>query len=324
VLAIPTSRKGVRMSSVAPAVDVRLKSVLIAFDFSEASHKPLRHAIAIARHYGAKFYLAHVVSSIGFAIAGAEALQLAYERALRDAHQLEHGLLQDGSLAGLDHRFIVSEGDVWDELHNIIAAERIELVVLGTHGRRGLGKLLLGSVAERICRQADCLVLTVGPWSFRDARLELNRPNRSFLFATDFGEASLKALPFAISSANHFEARLILLHVVPPVPLPGGPVWVTSDDVAKNREETHISTLRRLEELAKHADLKIEPQFVVEHGWAVNVSEKILTTAESLTVDAIIMGLHKSTHIGTASHMPGATAYEVVCRAGCPVLTVRS
>jgi nucleotide-binding universal stress UspA family protein len=59
-----------RMSSIAAIATVGLKSVLVAFDFSEASHKPLRHALAIAHHYGAKFYLAHVVSHIGYTIAG--------------------------------------------------------------------------------------------------------------------------------------------------------------------------------------------------------------------------------------------------------------
>jgi len=68
------------MSSAVTAPDIALKSVLVAFDFSQASQKPLHHALAIARHYGAKFYLAHVVSGIGYTIAGQEALNLAAER----------------------------------------------------------------------------------------------------------------------------------------------------------------------------------------------------------------------------------------------------
>jgi nucleotide-binding universal stress UspA family protein len=88
------------------------------------------------------------------------------------------------------------------------------------------------------------------------------------------------------------------------------------------RENARIASLRRLKELAvQNADLAVKPEFMVEFGLP---GEMILQTADTLKADAIIMGLHRSAHIGVASHMPWATAYEVVCRASCPVLTVRN
>jgi nucleotide-binding universal stress UspA family protein len=312
------------MSFVASGVDLRLKSVLLATDFSETSQKPLRHALAIARHYGAKFYLAHVVSSVGYTIAGPEALELASASALREAQQLEHNLVENGSLAGIDHEFIVRQGIVWEELQQVIAEKTIDLVVLGTHGRHGFGKLLLGSVAEQIFRHADCLVLTVGPWSYQEARVERDRAGRSFLFATDFGEASLHALQYAISSSNHFGAKLILLHFIRFIPIPEGPGRYTPDDVVRFRENARRAGLQRLEELTRHTSLEVKPEFLVEDGMASTASERILEVAVKLRVDAIIMGLRRSTHVGTASHLPWATAYEVVCGAGCPVLTVKA
>src|SRR5437879_9046102 len=68
----PLPRKKKFMSTRFAPVETSLKSVLVASDFTEASSKPLRHAISIARHYHARFYLAHVVSSVGFTIAGAD------------------------------------------------------------------------------------------------------------------------------------------------------------------------------------------------------------------------------------------------------------
>jgi nucleotide-binding universal stress UspA family protein len=123
------------MSSAVTAPDIALKSVLVAFDFSQASQKPLHHALAIARHYGAKFYLAHVVSGIGYTIAGQEALNLAAERTQRTAHELRHELLESGALAGLDHEFIVREGNVWEQLELLIRQKQVDMVVVGTHGR---------------------------------------------------------------------------------------------------------------------------------------------------------------------------------------------
>src|SRR5258707_15875238 len=104
------------MSSAVTAPDIALKSVLVAFDFSQASQKPLHHALAIARHYGAKFYLAHVVSGIGYTIAGQEALNLAAESTQRTPHQLRHELLETEAWPGPRHQFNAREGDMWEQL----------------------------------------------------------------------------------------------------------------------------------------------------------------------------------------------------------------
>ena len=309
------------MSLVAANGDILLKSVLIATDFSEASDKALRHALAIARHYGAKLYLAHVVSSLGFTLVGPDAVNVATEIVWSDARQLEARLVQNGALAGLRHEVIVSQGNVWDELGKMISQEQVDLVVIGTHARRGMGKLLLGSVAEHIFRHAGCLVLTVGPGSLQDSPVGSARAIRPFLFATDFSTPSLRALPYAISSANHFGTKLALLHVVPAVPMPEGVNLPTAGDVMQMREKVRVTSLRRLEDLTlQNPKLAVTPEFIVEFG---SPGEEILKAADTFKADAIILGLHRSTHFGTASHLPWSTAYEVVCAAGCSVLTVR-
>ncbi len=310
------------MSLVVPTGDIHLKSVLIATDFSEASDKALRHALAIARHYGAKFYLVHVVSSQSFTLVGPSAVVAATEAVSRDARQLEDRLVQTGALTGLRQEVIVRQGNVWEELEKIVHQEQVELVVIGTHARRGLGKLLLGSVAEHIFRHSECLVLTVGPGSLQDSPVDGTRAVRPFLFATDFSGPSLHALPYAISSANHFGTKLILLHVVPIIPMPENVNRPSAEDVMQARENARIGSLRRLEELTlQNVQLTLRPEFLVEFG---SPTEKILQAADVLKADAIILGLHRSTHIDTKSHMPWATAYEVVCGAGCSVLTVRN
>ena len=310
------------MSSMEPVTDVDVKSVLIATDFSAVSDKPLRHALAVARHYGAKFYLAHVVSSIGFTLAGPEAANTACQAVWRDARELEDELVKKGALAGLQHDVIVRRGEVWEELDKVIKQEHVDLVVVGTHGRGGVRKLILGSVAEQIFRHADCMVLTVGPEASPEVPIDSHRSIRPFLFATDFGAASLHALPFAISSANRFAATLVLLHVMPAVTVQDPSRWYTANDVVHARENARIGNLYRLEKLvSQDTALKIKPEFRVEFGVP---GEMILHTATSLNADAIIVGLHRSAHIGTASHTPWATAYEVVRHASCAVLTVRS
>ena len=309
------------MTLVAANGDIHLKSVLIATDFSEASDKALRHALAIARHYGAKLYLVHVVSSLGFNLVGADAINLATETVRRDVRQLENRLIQSGDLTGFPYEVIVCQGYVWDKLDQIINQEQIELVVIGTHARRGFGKLLLGSVAEHIFRNASCLVLTVGPGSLQDSPVGGTRVIRPFLFATDFSEPSLHALPYAISSANHFGAKLVLLHVISDTTMPDDGFLPSAGDVMKFRENVRLNGLRGLETLlSRQPKLAVTPEPMVEFG---SPAEKILEVADMLKSDAVIMGLHHKASIGVASHMPWATAYGVVCGACCSVLTVR-
>ena len=205
------------MSIIAAAL--KPQSVLIATDFSEASEKALRYSLALARFYGSRFCLAHVVSSLGLTMAGPRAIAACEEAVSRDAAELEDSLIRSGALNGIQYKFIVRQGELWPELREIIREESTDLLVVGTHGRHGVGKLFFGSVAEQIFRQAGCPVLIFGPHSQLPG---VGSPSkaRTFLFATDFGQASLHALSQSIAVANHFEAKLVFLNVIPAVPPP--------------------------------------------------------------------------------------------------------
>lgn len=304
------------MSTLRMTDAASLKSVMVATDFSDASRKAQRHAISIARHFHAKFYMAHVVSSVGLNIAGADALELASTVTRREMAELERNLVGSGALAGISHEFIVRQGDVWQELETIIREHHVEMIVIGTHGRHGIEKLVLGSVAEEIFREADQLVLTVGPHSRPDAPVDNTDGTRSILFPTDFGDASLEALPHAISFSNHFGARLVLLHVAP--------LSRSTDlgSILRENEEMRNKLLIKLRDIpVLKTQLSIAPEFVIEFG---DRGEQILKTAKSLKPDVIIMGLDHSRHGRGVSHLPSTTTYRVVCEAACSVLTVRS
>jgi nucleotide-binding universal stress UspA family protein len=296
------------------AAALKPRSVLIATDFSEASEKALRHSLALARFYGSRFRLAHVVSSLGLTMAGPGAIAASEESVLREAAQLEASLVETGALSGIQHKFIVRQGELWPELREIIREESTDLLVLGTHGRHGMGKLFFGSVAEQIFRQADCPVLTFGPYSHDRPWFDTSSTHPTFLFATDFGHASLHGLPQAIAAANQFGAKLAFLSIIPAI---------SSDEDPRNwREDPRMRTLERLSQLADNAGLDLRPELYVEFESKRPVSEKILETADKLRADLIIMGLHTSPYTGVISHLDLATTYDVVCQAGSPVLTV--
>jgi nucleotide-binding universal stress UspA family protein len=302
---------------------LEIRSMMLATDFSQASDEALRHALAVARCFKAKFFLAHVVSSLGITIAGPEALALAEKAAMRDASQLVDNLVRTESLKGLPLEVIIRQGEIWPQLQTVIREQKVDLVVMGAHGRQGMKKFLLGSVAEQIFRQADCMVLTVGPACYHEPRVGKPDSNATALFPTDFSDDSLRALPTAVSCANQFGARLVLLNIISMESELPAMHRCTEDSFLKIRENARVTRISRLAKLIQHAKLSVQPEFVAEFGTGDPISEDILKFSEKLDPGVIIMGLHPRKHVGLASHIPWATAYEIVSRAGCPVLTVR-
>ncbi len=302
------------MSLIAAAL--KPQSILIATDFCEASEKALRYSLALARFYESKFCLAHVVSSLGLTMAGPGAIAACEEAVSREAADLQDSLIQTGALTGIQHKFIVRQGELWPELREIVRQESADLLVVGTHGRHSIAKLFFGSIAEQIFRQADCPVLTFGPHTDGRPRFGTSSTHRTFLFATDFGPASFHGLPQAIAAANQFGAELAFLSILPAAPSH------TDEGLRDCQADARMRTLQRLAELADDAGLDLRPELYAEFESGRPVSEKILETADKLRADLIIMGLHESAYTGVISHLDLATTYDVVCQASSPVLTV--
>ena len=291
------------MQKQVAAARVPLKNILYATDFSGHSNAALPYALSIARKYGSKVFAVHVVSLSLFPSSSPTiALQAMAAQAVREAKEAMMKL--EPQLEGIPHKTLIRKGDISKELSRIVDEERIDLIVLGTHGRAGISKVLMGSVAEEIFRQAPCPVLTVGPsvCGEPDVAVEM----RTILYPTDFSSESLTAAPYAISMAQEHQARLYLLHVT------DGPVDRAMEGSLKER---------LLALIPQEAKLWCEPKAYVDFGTA---SEKILGLGEELAVDLILLGVKRTPRLAGASrHLATATAYRVVTGAICPVLTVR-
>jgi len=278
---------------------LKLDNVLVATDFSAASKQAILYATAIARRHRSKLYVANVVTS-------------GSERALMDAWRTgQQGILEQllaDRLDGIEHELIVRSGDIWEVLSRLIKETKIEMVVIGTRGRTGVRKLILGSTAESIFRRASCPVLTVGPnISGQDPEIGPER----ILAPTGFAAHSVFAVKYAVAFAQDLHSCLALLHVVTDRLPASGDERVRGKDEFRNK-------LRAL--IPADADLWSEPLFLVEFGSA---PEKILETAVAWQANLIVLGLHR---IPETSRIEStwAKAYEVVCKAKCPVLTVRA
>jgi nucleotide-binding universal stress UspA family protein len=233
---------------------------------------------------------------------------------------------EETHLKGYPHHMLVEEGRVWDVLASVSARENIDLLLLGTHGRGGLKKLILGSVAEEVLRLSACPTLTVGPHAPTPPSDEAGF--RKILYVADFGPASNAALPHALSIAVDYRAKLILLHVMQPVSVLDvgqgafGPVDYVAADLTEWRtkvEEEHVRKLKNLVPAGVKFD--VPPECVVRRDF---LSDGILRVAEVYSVEMIVMGVARVHSPRLAAHMPGNLTHEVICRAKCPVLTVRN
>src|SRR5271165_1166322 len=283
-----------------------LKRILVASDFSPISIVALRHALGIARRYHSDVSLLHVIDPSIYGVAGPDGISADTECAQRDAERIEAGLRADGSLEGLKLDIEVSVGPVWTTIAEAIEDKRSALLVLGTHGRTGLRKLALGSVAECAFREAPCPVLTVGPKVLPSK--SCGAEAKHFLVPTDLSSESLEALPYGTSLAKATHGDVTLLYV-------RDPRSQSSNQDAKSVEAANVR-LRGL--LQTHPDTRPIAPFIVKTG---PPAEVVVAFAEEHHMDLIVMGRR-----AWADDSPPMwrTAYAIVSQAACPVLSMQS
>lgn len=286
---------------------VALTKILVTTDFSEESSRALDYAVGLARRYDARIYLAHVITPDPFLYAEPAFAEATSEKVRQAAEQGMADILVSGRLRGIPHEVLLEEGNVWPVFAKLIQKHEIDLVVTGTHGRGTVKKVLIGSVAEEIFRQADCAVMTVGPRVKGETAREVELKN--ILFATDFGPGAEKAAAYAFSLAQEHGARLTMLHVIQEA------TAFTEESVRRQREFT-VEKMERL--LPPGVENWCKPEFRATFGEA---AEEILTQARETNADLIVMGAKARKSL--AGHVPVTIAYNVVVKAHCPVLTVR-
>ncbi len=289
---------------------IRLNNILFLTDFSGASERALLFVREIAGEYGANVSVLHVlvpdVLTYMTPDSPSAAIELQKESALAEMQRVET------QLAGIPNKAVVLAGkEVWATLEPMLKEDQFDLIVLGTRGRTGLPKLLLGSTAEEVFRRSRVPVMTIGPSVRRDDRNGARWER--VVFASDFTPESLTAAPYAISFAEENDAQLTLLHVIE--------VWGQRKEGNK-QGLTVAEAMHQLHEIVPlEAGLWCRPETVVEHG---EPAAKILEVAKQRKADLIVLGLRGTSHVLAVSHRERSVAHMIVAHASCPVLTVRS
>jgi nucleotide-binding universal stress UspA family protein len=282
---------------------MEIRRILCPIDFSDQSRRGLEQAVALARLYGGAITALHVAPLhmpplSGLATSTVETMEPEARKGVR-VDLLER--LREFVAASRDAvpvEVMVEEGNVPGQVTTVARSLHADIVVMGTHGRGGIAKLALGSTAEATMLKAPCPVLSVGPGG---EAAPAPGQFRRILCAVDFSPTARRALSLALGLAEKSGGRVRLLHVQDPDSPRAAPV-----DEAATREK-----LRAL----VHADAERWCEAVeIRSGKA---ADEILKMAGGGGADLIVMGVQgrrPGGHVGT-------TAYQVVRRAPCPVLT---
>jgi nucleotide-binding universal stress UspA family protein len=305
-------------------VDARpIRRVLCPIDFSDFSRHALDHAVAIARQREARVTALHVfvLAVEGALFTGSAGFQTF---SLSEANrQALHARVKD---------FVVSEGgdpsavdieirespDVAGQILLEATALQSDLLVMGTHGRSGFDRLLLGSVTEKTLRKAPCPVLTI-PRRAADAVPFGPAPYRRILCGVDFSDSSRAAVALAADFARRGVEWLGLAHVIElsPAFYDGSGEQVLAMLRTDLEADANARFTALLPGVSSGATCRTEP--IVTTG---KPYEELLRIAAERQADLIVLGVQGRGVLDRV--LFGSTAYHVVRQAACPVLTLRA
>ncbi len=281
---------------------IYFQRILIAMDFSKYSHAALKTSLMLAKHFNSELFLYHSVPPIIYG-SGFEPLMPEVLRANLDSAnaRMQEEIATFPELKSIKHQICITEGPLLETVNDLAKKHSIDLIVAGSHGAHGLEKLILGSTAELLLRQASCPVMILGPHAHRHGEM------KSIVLASDLSIDSFRSAQYAAALAEELQGQFTLMNVVE---------GEMTKDLLQFAMESAAQKLAQL--LPADAENWCRPKMRVEHG---EVGEQILRVARQEKADLIVLGVHD--HSSLADHETWRTLTKVIQASKCPVLTVR-
>jgi nucleotide-binding universal stress UspA family protein len=293
---------------------LKLQKILCPTDFSTCAEQALTQAIDLAKKYQAQLSLLHasVLYTVDY-IGNAEEI---YEKLKEIAIDHMQMALERRDTSGITleqvHAPAVSASVL---ILEYAENNEVDLIVIGTHGRRGLGHLLLGSIAEQVVRLAPCPVLTIHGSKDPMANPAINH----ILVPIDFSQHSQKALRYAKELAATYNAQLDLLHVIEE---PIYPSFYVFDRVSSTKPmlDIEIEAQEELKRWIKELELPLTSTNI--HVINGHAARDITKFAQENGMDMIVIATHGLT--GIQHLLLGSVTEKVVRLATCPVFTIKA
>ena len=293
-----------------------ISRILVPTDFSATSDAALAHARRLAIQFGARIHLVHAFEDPYARAAFAAEVYAPLPESMRDEmiRKVRQQLVERLTFGAppVDGTSEVVTGTTAESIVDYARFIDADLIVMGTHGRRGMAHLLLGSVAERVVRTASCPVLTV-------RRVPDSAGVTRILVPTDFSANSDEALEYAVMLAGRCGASVQLLHVLDDPFVAEG---LAAEAYLAEAPAMRTAMLNNARERLAHRTGPSQPGVAITsevlfgHG-----ARTIAEFAAARGIELIVMGTHGRT--GVAHVLIGSVAERLVRTAPCPVLTVR-
>jgi nucleotide-binding universal stress UspA family protein len=299
-----------------------IRNILCPTDFSEFSERAMRRAVALGRWFQCPVTALHVIPYLSPAVmvpnslgAGFSAIptDLLMERREDVEAELQRNLTAYAKV-GVKMRAEVATGHPWREIETMAQQLPADLVVMGTHGRSGWDRFLMGSTTEKLIRRLNCPVLTIGPTDVAPPTTLFRR----ILCALDLTAPSQATVDLAFAFAEENLAEVTLMHVIDgdrPEWFPPKPHLASREDFAHSANEGAIEELYRL---GKDAPPFCKTDHVTTTGTAWR---EIVRIADETQADLIVVGAQGPGSIGES--FLGSTAAQTLRHAPCPVMLAR-
>jgi len=295
----------VQQCSVRSELMVRIQKVLCPVDFFAASDAALLYATSLARNYDAGLHIVHVIPPVTAVFTSAEHTGETVKAADEESQKRLANMVKNAEKSGVTTDSEVRFGEIDQQIVEAIDEQQADLIVAGTHGRRGFQHWLMGSVCERLLRRVSIPILTVA-----NGRTETEIENiRHVLVATDLSDGNSELGAWSLLLADKYDADITLLHVTDFVR--GGVPQLYHDSLIRGIEVE----MRKL--LPSDASEKCNIATRVEFGVPFRV---ILTTGEEENFDLIILGTHGKGALERT--LLGSTAERVLRGASTPILAI--
>ena len=277
----------------------KLERILCAVDFSKHSAAALRVSGGLAKAFNAEVIVLHaqrLEAPEYFTVAQIKSLNAQLRRSLRAARQYVDSFTAKNLPAGLEHSTLIVESDPVEAILRTLKASRADLLAMGTHGRRGLARLRLGSVSESVLRQAARPILTVGPGVRQLASLGTFR---RVLCPVNFSDLARHSLEYAVAIAEKTGAELIVTHVL-----------------EEGAQQPASARQALCDWIPRDVRERCSVREVVRSG---NPAEQTLLEVEQSRADLLVMGAQHRDVLG--SLLFGSTTERIIRSAPCPVFS---
>ncbi|WP_333656477.1 universal stress protein [Dissulfurispira sp.] len=283
------------------------KTILVAFDGSEYSRAALIESSNLAKRHGGKVIMVHAVyfDEEEFSLAP-EQREKRFELGKKVCYQARETI---SSEFGIEVESLICEGEPPDVITDIAAGKKADLIAMGTYGRKGLKRLVMGSVTSKVIINAPCDVMVVKrPCS------EYTGEYESILVLFDGSQFSKKALEHAYELSRKDNAEITVLYVIPRYEEMVG--FFRTESIKQNLYQEAQKIMDEAKKIAVSNGVSIST--TIQEGQA---AEKIIETANALKNDLMIMGSYGWRGINKV--IIGSTTERVIMNASCPVLVVK-